>query len=234
MPVELSAEDRLPLSVIVARRLREAIITGKLAVDEPLPSEKQLCEQLNVGRSTIREAIRILQAQGLVSGGDTVSTQRPRVSAALAATSAAAMMENVLRLGQVPLADLIELRVVIEGAIVEAAATAETRDLTGAREALETMRESKDDIEAFRGADLQFHRALAAAAGNTAFGLVMGVLRDAISAHLGETLRKVPHATRRLLHEHQAIFDAVERRHVKRARQLIAEHIVDFYEETAA
>ncbi|HEY0255551.1 MAG TPA: FCD domain-containing protein [Kofleriaceae bacterium] len=234
MPVELSIEDRQPLSVIVARRLREAIIGGELAVDEPLPSEKQLCEQLNVGRSTVREAIRILQAQGLVSGGDTVSTSRPRVSSTLAASSAAATMENVLRLGQVPLADLIELRVVIEGAIVEAAAVAETRDLVPAREAVAAMVAARGDIEAFRAADLQFHRALANAAGNAAFGLVMGVLRDAVSAHLGETLRKVPNATKRLLREHEAILDAVERRHPKRARQLIGEHIVDFYEETAA
>jgi GntR family transcriptional regulator, transcriptional repressor for pyruvate dehydrogenase complex len=234
MPIELSREDRLPLSVVIARRLREAIITGKLVADEELPSEKDLCEQLGVGRSTVREAIRILQAQGLVSGGDTVSTARPRVSTTLAATSAAAMMENVLRLGQVPLADLIELRVVIEGAIVAAAAAAETRDLVPAHEAIAAMHAAGDDIEGFRTADLQFHRALASASGNTAFGLVMGVLRDAISAHLGETLRKVEGAPARLRREHEAILDAVERRHAKRARQLVGEHIVDFYEASAS
>lgn len=236
MPVKLSIEDRQPLSVTVARRLREAIVQGELAADEPLPSEKELCQQLGVGRSTIREALRILQAQGLLSGGDTVSTARPRVSPALAVGSAAYTMENALRLGRVPLADLVELRVVIEGAIVDAAATARG-DLGEARAAIDAMKASKRDIDGFRAADLAFHRGLAAAAGNAAFGLVMGVLRDAISGHLGETLHRVhdaPKAMGALIREHEAILDAVTRGHGKRARELIASHIREFYAEARA
>ena len=116
-PFELRAEDRAPLSVLVSRQLRQAIVSGRVSVGTELPSEKELTAELGVGRSTIREALRILQAQGLLSGGDTVSTRRPRVSTHQTLSLAAAQaMENAVRLGQVPLGDLVELRVVIEGA----------------------------------------------------------------------------------------------------------------------
>ena len=222
----------------MALQLREAIVSGRIPVGDELPSEKELGQQLKVGRSTIREALRILQAQGLVSGGDTVSTARPRVSAEATLSTAAATMENVLRLGQVPLADLVELRVVIEGAIVEAAAEAVADDpgLAEARDALAAMQAPDVDVEAFRAADLRFHRALAAAGGNQAFTLVMGVLRHAISAHLGEALHRVAHPRRamaELTREHAEILDAVVRGHGKRARTLVTAHIRAFYDERA-
>ena len=240
MPIpalSLSAEERAPLSIAVARKLREAIISGQVPLGGELPSEKDLGKQLKVGRSTIREALRILQAQGLVTGGDTVSTARPRVTAELTIVTAASTMENALRLGQVPLADLVELRVVIEGSIAFAAA--EARDavaLAEARATVETMRRPNLDVEAFRAADLAFHRCLAAAAGNQAFALVMGVLRDAIAGHLGEALHRVAKpraAMAELAKEHAAILEAVEHGHGKKARLLITEHIREFYKESS-
>jgi len=235
--LSLTAEERAPLSIAVARQLREAIISGQVPLGGELPSEKDLGKQLKVGRSTIREALRILQAQGLVTGGDTVSTARPRVTAALTISTAASTMENALRLGQVPLADLVELRVVIEGAIVEAAAEAgPSPAIEEARVAIATMQRPAIDIDAFRAADLQFHRCLAAAAGNQAYGLVMGVLRDAIAGHLGEALHRVAKpraAMAELAREHAAILDAITQGRGKKARQLITDHIRDFYRESS-
>jgi GntR family transcriptional repressor for pyruvate dehydrogenase complex len=254
---KLSAEDRQPLSIRVAQRLRDAIVRGDLNVDEELPSEKELGEQLGVGRSTIREALRILQAQGLVSGGDTVSTSRPRVSSENTLASAAGTMANALHLGRIPLNDLVELRVLIEGAIVESACIATPRELAEAGAALAEMSSrakprtrtttSNDarvsaaalevEIETFRSADLRFHNALASAAGNAAFGLVMSVLRDAISQHLGEQLHRVAEprkAMAELAREHAAILDAIVRNKPKLARDLVTRHIHDFYAESRA
>jgi DNA-binding FadR family transcriptional regulator len=235
----LRIEDRAPLSVIVSRKLREAIVSGRMSVGSAFPSEKELTTSLGVGRSTVREALRILQAQGLLSGGDSVSTQRPRISAARTLVSAAQAMENVIRLGQVPIADLVELRLVIEGAAIEQAATvgsaragAEAGALAPARAALATMQDPGIDIPTFRDADLRFHRGLVAATGNAAFPLVMGVLREAIAAHLGEALLQVKDPKRtmaRLRREHQAIFSAVEAGRGALARGLVTRHIRSFY-----
>jgi GntR family transcriptional repressor for pyruvate dehydrogenase complex len=231
---DLTQETRAPLSVLVSRQLRQAIVSGRVGSGTELPSEKELTQELGVGRSTIREALRILQAQGLVSGGDTVSTRRPRVSTEATLSSAAALaMENAMRLGQVPLGDLVEVRVVIEGAAVEAAAGAKASALAGARDAIAAMKLARNDVDAFRVADLQFHRSLAAAGGNAAFPLVMGVLRTAISSHLGEALhreRDVVATMRALTREHEAIFHAVVAGERERARKLVTKHIRSFYE----
>ena len=229
------AESRAPLSVVVSRQLREAIVSGQVQDGTEMPSEKELTAQLGVGRSTVREALRILQAQGLLSGGDTVSTQRPRVSSEQSMVIAADVMENVLRLGRVPLADLVALRVVIEGEVVVLAAGRHeeaTTELGLAREAVAVMQAPDVDIGAFRAADLAFHQALARAAGNVAFALVMAVLREAISAHLGETLLEVPDAKRsmrKLAAEHAEILAAVTRGKSKRAGALMDGHIRAFY-----
>jgi GntR family transcriptional repressor for pyruvate dehydrogenase complex len=233
----LRPEARAPLSLMVSRQLRQAIVSGKVRIGAELPSEKELTQELGVGRSTVREALRILQAQGLVSGGDTVSTRRPRVSTEEVLSGAAAVaMENVIRLGQVPLDDLVELRVVIEGAAVEMAAggggggTKSAFD--EARAAVDTMSAPGIEIEEFRAADLLFHRSLANAAGNAAFPLVMGVLRSAIGSHLGEALSREPSpkkAMAKLAREHDGILKAVAGGRGKRARDLVTAHIRAFY-----
>jgi DNA-binding FadR family transcriptional regulator len=229
----LRPEERAPLSLLVSRQLRQAIVSGKVRIGAELPSEKELTQELGVGRSTVREALRILQAQGLVSGGDTVSTRRPRVSTEEVLSGAAAVaMENVIRLGQVPLDDLVELRVVIEGAAVEMAAAAAEGAFDEARAAVEAMSAPGIEIEEFRAADLAFHRSLANAAGNAAFPLVMGVLRTAIGSHLGEALQREPHprkAMAKLAKEHDAILKAVAGGRGKRARDLVTDHIRTFY-----
>ena len=230
---ELRPDERAPLSLLVSRQLRQAIVSGKVRIGAELPSEKELTQELGVGRSTVREALRILQAQGLVSGGDTVSTRRPRVSTEEVLSGAAAVaMENVIRLGQVPLDDLVELRVVIEGAAVEMAAASAEGALDEARAAVELMSAPSIEIDEFRAADLAFHRSLANAAGNAAFPLVMGVLRTAIGSHLGEALWREPHprkAMAKLAKEHDAILKAVAGGRGKRARDLVTDHIRMFY-----
>lgn len=233
MKLALSAEERAPLSISVARRIRAAIVAGELGMGTELPSEKELAKELKVGRSTVREALRILQAQGLLSGGDTVSTTRPRVSNELTLATAASTMENALRLNAMPLRDLVELRVVVEGAAATAAAALAPSDLTDARDAVSVMKRRGIDVEEFRRQDLRFHRALAGASQNVAFALVMDVLRSAISGHLGEALHREerPAATiARLAQEHERILDAVASGRGERARELVTAHIQTFYE----
>jgi DNA-binding FadR family transcriptional regulator len=223
------AVRRAPLSLLVYSQIRDSILSGSLAVGTELPSEKDLAEHFDVSRSTIREAVRILQAKGLLSGGDTVSTARPRVSDALVSTSASEALENALRLGRIPLTDLVELRQVVEGAAVSGAST---ECLDDARAALEIMRAPGVGVAAFHDADVRFHICLAGAGGNTAFSLVMTALRDAIAGHLRDALAAVPDpgpVLARLAAEHAAILDAVDGGAPDRAAALVRAHIWNFY-----
>ena len=225
---------RQPLSLEVSRRLRQAIVNGEIAPGAPLPSEHELTRELGVSRSTVREALRVLEAQGLIAGGPSVSTKGMRVATPEVLSLAAAQaLENVLRLEQVPLPDLVELRIVLESAAVCAAAKAKGGEgLAGARAALATMQVPGLEIDEFRAADVLFHRSLASAAGNAAYPLVMGVLRSAIAGHLGEALRQDPAADKtmtRLAKEHAAILSAVAQGRGEVASALVTRHIRGFY-----
>lgn len=228
---------RAPLSLLVSEQLRESIVSGTVAVGAALPTEKELTEQFQVSRSTIREALRILQAEGLVSGGDSVSTARPRVSSARTVGSAARALENVLRLGQVPLPDLLDLRLLIEGAaLAEAAVDPQPDALADARDALDQMRAPDVGIEAFHAADVAFHIALVGAAGNRAYHLVLGVLRDAVATHLLASLAGIADpgpVQQQLVAEHTAILTAVERGDGEAAREQVIAHVRGFYETQA-
>ena len=108
--------SRMPLSLAVSGRIRAAILDGSLPVGEALPTEQELAQTFSVGRSTVREALRVLQAQGLLTGADTTSTARPRVTHEHTADSAATALSTALQVGAVPLGDLVELRVLLEAA----------------------------------------------------------------------------------------------------------------------
>jgi GntR family transcriptional repressor for pyruvate dehydrogenase complex len=224
---------RVPLSLLVSRQIRDAIVAGDLPVGSELPSEGRLGERFGVSRSTIREALRIVQALGLLSGGDTVSTARPRVSVDHTVARASEAIENVLRLGRVPLGDLVELRLAIEGAALGRPAV-ETARLGEARAALAVMQRPDVDVATFHDADVRFHLSLAGVSGNGAFPLVMSAVRDAIAGHLLDALQALddPRPTlERLAGEHDAILAAVESGDCERATRLVRDHVWAFYAE---
>lgn len=226
-----AALSREPLSLQVARALRDLILSGALPAGEPLPSEKELGEQLGVGRSTVREALRVVQAQGLISGGEQVSTRRPLVTPEGAGDSAASALETALAAACVPLAELVALRVLLEQEVMRLAARGKV-DLGEAEQAVAEMRAAGDDVERFHLADVNFHAALARCAGNSAFTLVMNVLRDAQAAHLRSALEAEaePAAVQaRILAEHVEILEALRRAEPERAAALVRAHIEGFY-----
>lgn len=222
---------RIPLSLAVSGRLRDAILDGSLPVGESLPTEQELAQTFSVGRSTVREALRVLQAQGLVTGADTVSTTRPKVTHENTADSAATALSTAVQVGAVPLPDLVELRV-----LLEASALRGVREVPGAaRVAIEEMRRATEDNNpsAFHDADVDFHVALAGAGGNRAFVLVMTVLRECIAGYLMSELAAIEDSAatlKSLLAEHEAIADAIVAGQPDYAAELVERHVRGFYE----
>lgn len=224
---------RRPAYEQVADQLREAILDGTLAVGEVLPSERELCERFGVARTTVREALRALQAQGLVvSAGPTAPL---RVVSAERVSSGAARdaFTHLLRLGRVPLGDLVELRCALEGtAVASAAARRPAPDLAAVRAELAVQADALADIAAFEASDVRFHLALSAACGNEAVHLVMLAVRDSVAGYLGEALSRLPapaEAMARLWEEHRALADAVAAGDPERARALMVGHVMGFY-----
>ncbi|MDI9915743.1 FCD domain-containing protein [Rhodococcus sp. IEGM 1379] len=223
--------SRMPLALAVSGRIRAAILDGTLPVGESLPTEAELAQTFSVGRSTVREALRVLQAQGLVTGADTVSTARPRVTHENTADSAAIALSAAVQVGAVPLRDLVELRVLLEAAALRGVSVVPE----AAHVAVERMRQAVATGSAaeFHDADVDFHVALAGAGGNKAFGLVMTVLRDGIASYLMRELDALDDSTATLgvlLAEHEAIVDAIVRGESDYAAKLVENHVRGFYE----
>jgi GntR family transcriptional repressor for pyruvate dehydrogenase complex len=233
--------DRKPLYLQVAEQIREAILRGDLAPGARLPTERELGDTFGVSRASVREALRSLQAHGLISGAGRIAPGRTVVTLGELDSLQEAVV-RLLTLQRVPFADLVELRTTVEAAAVRRAADraggAAQERLAEARGTLGRMQARGVRIEDFHDADVAFHLALVGASGNQAMQLVMGAVRETVAAHLLDVLRSLgPRRQRQTLRtltaEHAAILDAVESKDPDRAEALVRSHIVDFYASLA-
>ncbi|MCW2950968.1 MAG: regulatory protein GntR [Conexibacter sp.] len=233
---------RSPAYEQVAAQLREAILDGTLAAGDELPAERELCAQFDVSRTTVREALRALQAQGLAISGGPTAPLRVAGAESLSSGPLRDGLVHLLRLGRVALADLVELRCALEAAAVARAADAVAAataadpapDLAEAHAALAQMRVADGDLDGFERADVAFHLALVRAAGNDAIELVMLAVRDSIGAHLRDALharsaRAASAALRQLTAEHDALLSAIAAGEGETAARVVRDHVLGFY-----
>lgn len=233
--MEYTEVVRRPAYEQVAEQLREAILSGALAPGSELPSERELTDRFGVARTTVREALRALQAQGLAVAERPTAPLRVVRAEALSAGPVADAFTHLLRLGAVPLADLVELRCALEGAAVSAAAGRRGVRLDAARAEIEVMKGVGADVLAFEESDVRFHLALVEASGNEALLLVMQAVRGPVGAHLLASLRSLedPVPTlRKLTREHARILDAIAAREGGLASDRIGAHIRGLYKRS--
>jgi DNA-binding FadR family transcriptional regulator len=146
----------------VAEQLRTAITNGNYKVDEQLPTEPELMKQFGVGRSSVREAIRILANSGLLRVQQGVGT--------FIEASAGITEPFHQRLKRAEAPDLDEVRQLLEMKIAEKAAANRTNeDLKKIKAALDkrtAMAHGAGSLEDCVMADIDFHMSIAEAAGN--------------------------------------------------------------------
>jgi DNA-binding FadR family transcriptional regulator len=216
---------RNPVYVEVADQIRGAILAGELVPGDALPTERELSETFGVSRASVREALRALQAQGLIRV--TGAPARATVSRELRGPARDVLI-NMLRLNRIDFADVIDFRCLVEAATARLAAADGVRDaLDHAHAALREMRDATD-IETFDEADVRFHVAIADASGNGAMNLVVEALRGSMSPYVLEELGSADSlqpALRRLTKEHTAILEAVDARQPDAAAALMERHI---------
>jgi GntR family transcriptional regulator, transcriptional repressor for pyruvate dehydrogenase complex len=184
----LGAIERQPkLSDKVADSILELIRSRRLTPGDALPSERELGEQFGVSRTVIREAVRALDAKGLL---DVRTGSRTRIGA-VDATTVRESVRNFVRSNALPPAELTELREALGAAAARLAATRATEaDLDRARVGLERRTPA--------GAELSFDRAVVAAAHNELLLVLTDAVADALAdmrpvATLGESGQLVAH-----------------------------------------
>jgi len=219
----------------IVLQVQQAVIDGRIAPGERLPPERELAEIFGVSRPAVREAMRILEAFGIVSArrgngpdsGSTISVADPR-------TGFGPLLRLYASLMHIPLSDLIEARVALETAAIRAAIlTASDEDLGQLDEILASLSDDSDR-DTWLERDTEFHLALAELSGNGALALLMGALREAIATQMLHAFhsRNDPafaRECRRLVRQHSDIIAAIRARNQKVATKKIEAHIRDFY-----
>src|SRR5476651_2361958 len=147
---------------LVLQRIESQIVSGELRAGERLPPERELAELLGVSRPAVREALRVLEAQGAVrsqvGNGPDSGTTIDRVPR----DALARLLRLHVALGSFPLEDVVETRVTLERSIaVLACRNAKPANLARMRAALLAMDASEVDLEVFNERDTEFHVALA-------------------------------------------------------------------------
>jgi GntR family transcriptional repressor for pyruvate dehydrogenase complex len=207
---------------------------GRLAVGGRLPAERALAEQLKVSRTSVREAIRILEAMGVVRAG---VGSGPEAGTVVISDPTAAL-GSALRLHvatqHLPVADIVATRVLLES-WAAAAARPDAPQLDDAAALLHTMDAAEDlPINDFLALDVRFHLALADAAGNAVVSAMMGSLRESIQGYAADLTSRLPDweaTAARLRAEHHGILDAIRNDDGGTAAQLVAAHIEGYYRE---
>jgi GntR family transcriptional repressor for pyruvate dehydrogenase complex len=207
------------LVAAAAETLRGYILRGGLAAGDKLPSQGKLCSELGVSRSVIREAMQILQSQGLI---EISQGRRPQVLPA-GPDAAVGTLSTLVERTHVSLLALLEVRRPLEVEIAGLAAQrAERQRLEPLRAAAEALANA-GDLEQQIAADVRFHKALAEAAGNPLFGVLLDVLAELLRESRRHTLRASGAAM--ALAYHRRILAAVEASDADEARRAMGEHM---------
>ena len=207
-------------SAAIAEQIRTAILEGRVRSGERLSPERELAEQFGVSRVTVRDALRILEANGLVE---------IRVGAAggafVRAPTSADVGEgigNMLMLAAVTPDEIAEARLVLElGTVTLAVERATEEDLAALRDLVDRSREQYDRELAW-----DFHSRLAVAAHNPAIELLTASFRGPLSMHAVRAREPSQWSHEQSIREHADLLRALERRDGARARDVMAKHLV--------
>ena len=217
----------------VLEHIERDLLDGGLGPGDRLPSERELAADLGVGRSSVREALRVLEVMGLIR---TATGSGPSSGAIVIATPSGGM-SALLRLQVAaqgfPLADVVATRLVLEGDVVASLAASDVRSTHEAHRVLAAMDDAALTPEEFLALDAQLHLALAVAGGNTVVAAMMAGLRTAIESYVVQgsaALDDWGAMAERLRGEHHALVAAIDAGDPDRARALVRAHISGYYD----
>ncbi|MEV0237619.1 FCD domain-containing protein [Nonomuraea sp. NPDC050786] len=216
----------------VVEQVEEAIESGALSPGERLPSERELMVQFSVSRSTVREALRVLQARGLVRSrpGDPNGAEVLPFSPATLHKS----MTTLARVAELSLAELVQFRMVLDSSAILLAARLRTdAELAEMAAAVAAMREAVEaGQDAFGEADVAFHDVVARASGNKLIQICTDVVRSIVLKLVAEKLADADDRValmRQSIRHHEEVLAAVRAGDGPLAARLSRKAMYDYY-----
>lgn len=211
-------------SAQIVQQIKSAIRDGTLKVGDRLPSEREMAEQLHVSRVTVRDALRILEARGLVN-----IRVGARGGAFITAPLGSVVSEglgDLLALSDLSGHEVTETRRVLEvGAVPLVCERATDEDVAD----LERLCDEGEQAVASGSYDMamsaEFHMRLARATHNQAVVMLMEVLQDSMLTSLQRAREAAPQMGVRGVEEHREIVEALKAGDIEKARAIMDEHL---------
>jgi GntR family transcriptional regulator, transcriptional repressor for pyruvate dehydrogenase complex len=211
-------------SSAIADQIRTAIVSGRIRAGERLSPERELAEQFGVSRVTVRDALRSLEAMGLLEvrvgarGGAFVTTPT--------GSRVAQAMSDMVMMAALSPEDIVESRLIVElGTVTLACARATDDDFERLRELDARGRAALADGTYTREVSWEFHSLLALAAHNGAVEGLTQSFRSSLSMHPVRA-REGAKAHAATVEEHSRIREALEARDARAARHEMAMHLL--------
>ena len=218
MPIEAVTSKRLYRQI--ADQLAELVRRGEFKPGDRLPSERDLSQQFNVSRASVREALIALEIDGLVD---------VRIGLGVFVNAAPAANSQAAALGEPGPFEVLSARYLIEGETAALAARdGSARDHARIRETLQLMTREVKDSGIGLTADGLFHLRIAEASGN---GALVHLVHQLWSFRDSAMFRKLdehfdgPERHEEAIEEHRRVVDAIERRDGEAARAAMVKHL---------
>jgi GntR family transcriptional regulator, transcriptional repressor for pyruvate dehydrogenase complex len=212
------------ISEVIIEQVRLLIREGKLVPGDRLPSERALCGRFGVSRVTVREALRVLEATGLVEirvgarGGAIVSEPTSdRVGAGIA---------DLLTLSSLSASDVTETRMVIELSLIPLVVERATAaDIAALREICEAQEAALAGHHHSTRLSAQFHTRLAGCTHNAAVEMLVQSFHGPLLASLDAAAATAPEMGRRGTDEHFQLVVAIEAKDADAATEIMRAHL---------
>lgn len=222
----MSETEQLPAGKAyekVVGYIQAEIGRGRLKRGEKLPPERELAEQLGVGRNSVREALRTLGLMGFISStqgaGNFVCCDMEK--------NLAQSTRMMMLMGEVNYRQISQLRRGLESEAALLAAQCATPEQLAALEAVAEALRTEDDVERSAALDARFHDLLAEAAGNPLMASILRALSGTIHLFVHDMHRRIMADSaqgERLRGTHQAILDALRARSGEGAARAMRAH----------
>ncbi|NMM06604.1 FCD domain-containing protein [Polaromonas sp.] len=230
-PVAMAPFERvkvMPAYKAVCTVVEQRIVRGELKPGTQLPTELDLAQQFGVNRSTVREAIRQLEQEGLVErrGSKRLHVTMPGVY------DAAPRAARALLLHQVTFEELWQVALVLEPQAARlAAAAAAPADLQELQEAVDRLcahDKCEESLQSHAELDIEFHALVARISGNRVLMLAREPINLLYRPSLIRLQQALPQMKRRNLEAHKRIVRAIAAHDADQAYEWTRKHLIDF------
>ncbi|WP_199614077.1 FadR/GntR family transcriptional regulator [Paenibacillus alkalitolerans] len=219
---------------IIFNHIKQSFDNGEFKPGSKLPPERELAARFNVSRTSIREALRVLESNGVVEvrHGDGTFIRSSEIQSVLDSLS-----ESNYKVDEKLLYEMLEVRMVLEAECAYIAAQkATSADLEHMRKCLDEMSKAEHNEELGYITDSQFHFYIAQATHNSVFIKLIQTFRE----QMKDTIRVCRHYRfkqegqfQATLNEHKEIYLAIALKDASRAKELMQQHITHIRNEMA-